>query len=134
MAYSYDANGNRTMPGYVVGPDNRILSDGTWNYGYDAKNNRIGKTNILTGETWSYAYDEQNHLISAVDCTADGTLLAQVSITYDAFGRKLSETTWTPTTGSQTQKYGYEGANVWADLNGSNQLRRATSVPTASTV
>ena len=122
MAYSYDANGNRTMPGYVVGPDNRILSDGTWNYSYDAENNRIGKTNILTGETWSYAYDEQNHLISAVDCTADGTLLAQVSITYDAFGRKLSETTWTPTTGSQTQKYGYDGANVWADLNGSNQL------------
>ena len=31
---SFDTNGNRTMSGYVTGPGNQLLSDGTWNYGY----------------------------------------------------------------------------------------------------
>ena len=35
------ANGNRTNPGYVTGPDNELLSDGTYNYQYDADGNCI---------------------------------------------------------------------------------------------
>jgi YD repeat-containing protein len=35
--FSYDANGNRVGGGYVVGPGNRLLSDGTWSYRYDAE-------------------------------------------------------------------------------------------------
>ena len=37
--YTYDANGNRTIAGYVTGVDNELLSDGTWNYTYDAEGN-----------------------------------------------------------------------------------------------
>jgi hypothetical protein len=29
-AYSYDANGNRTSGGAAIGPNNQILSDGTF--------------------------------------------------------------------------------------------------------
>ena len=30
-------------PGYVIGPDNEILSDGTYTYTYDAEGNRTAK-------------------------------------------------------------------------------------------
>jgi hypothetical protein len=53
QTYTYGANGNRTNPGYVIGPDNQILSDGTWNYSYDADGNEIGKVNIATGVLWA---------------------------------------------------------------------------------
>ena len=36
-SYTYDANGNRTNPGYVTGEYNRLLSDGTYAYEYDAR-------------------------------------------------------------------------------------------------
>ncbi|MBN2216250.1 MAG: hypothetical protein JW719_02620, partial [Pirellulales bacterium] len=42
--YAYDANGNRTGGGYVVGPNNQILSDGTYNYAYDNEGNLLTKT------------------------------------------------------------------------------------------
>jgi hypothetical protein len=42
-SYSYDANGNRTNPGYVTGPDNRLLSDGTYSYSYDAEGDRTAR-------------------------------------------------------------------------------------------
>jgi len=47
---SYDLNGNRTGPGYVIGPDNQLLSDGTYNYTYDADGNEATKTNIATSD------------------------------------------------------------------------------------
>src|SRR5207237_9578852 len=34
-SYSYDLAGNRTMTGFTTGPDNRLTSDGTYNYTYD---------------------------------------------------------------------------------------------------
>src|SRR5262249_7280029 len=37
--YSYDANGNRTNPGYVTGANNQVLADGTFTYAYDAEGN-----------------------------------------------------------------------------------------------
>jgi hypothetical protein len=32
QTYSYDPNGNRNSTGYVTGPNNELLSDGTYNY------------------------------------------------------------------------------------------------------
>jgi len=55
--YGFDPNGNRNMSGYVTGVANRLLSDGTWNYHYDAAGNITSKTNSQTGETWTYSYD-----------------------------------------------------------------------------
>jgi RHS repeat-associated protein len=42
-SYSYDANGNRTNAGYVIGADNRLLSDGTYTYTYNADGNCTAK-------------------------------------------------------------------------------------------
>ena len=37
--YQYDANGNRTNANQSIGPNNQLLSDGTYNYAYDAEGN-----------------------------------------------------------------------------------------------
>ena len=70
--YGYDANGNRTMSGYVIGPDNQVLSDGTSNYTYDQEGNEATKTNIASGDQWTYTYDNINHLTKAVEKTGAG--------------------------------------------------------------
>ena len=59
--YTYDANGNRTGGNNVIGPNNQLLSDGTWNYTYDADGNLIQKVGVASGPdhgiTWTYTYD-----------------------------------------------------------------------------
>ena len=52
--YSYDADGNRIGGNNVIGPDNQLLSDGTWNYTYDADGNLIEKVGVSTGPTMAY--------------------------------------------------------------------------------
>lgn len=47
--YQYDANGNPTDPGFVIGDYNRLESDGTFNYEYDLEGNRTKRTEIATG-------------------------------------------------------------------------------------
>ncbi|MGA7496562.1 MAG: RHS repeat-associated core domain-containing protein [Isosphaeraceae bacterium] len=122
--YSYDANGNRTGGGNVVGPDNQLLSDGTWNYTYDADGNLVQEVGIATGPdaglTWTYTYNNRNQMTSAVE-TQGSTTLESVTYTYDVFGNRIEEDT---TSGSSTQvtRFAYDGQNIWADLDGNNNL------------
>ena len=44
----YDANGNPTGTGVVIGAGNRLLSDGTYNYTYDAAGNMAQPDDITT--------------------------------------------------------------------------------------
>ncbi len=57
--FTWDANGNPGT-GVVIGPDNQLLSDGVWNYSYDAVGDLISKANIADGTTWTYGYDNTN--------------------------------------------------------------------------
>jgi RHS repeat-associated protein len=121
--YSYDANGNRTMAGYTTTADNRMTSDGTWNYQYDNEGNVILKTKISNGETWSYGYDNVNHLVSAIHKDGQGNLITQVTEKYDVFGNRLEEDVYTQATGQTVvSRFAFDGNNVWADLDGNNQL------------
>jgi len=55
--------------------------------------------------------------------TDGGTLLMSATYVYDVFDRLIEEDVYTPATGTTTvTRYGYDGANAWADLNGSDQL------------
>ena len=70
--YSYDANGNRTNSslhgdGYVTDANNRLVSDGVYNYSYDNQGNMIQKTNIATGESTSFEWDYLNRLVAVVE-------------------------------------------------------------------
>ena len=123
-SYSYDTNGNRTTTGFSTGPGNQLLSDGVWNYKYDAAGNTIWKTNISTGEYWAYSWNDANQLTVAADYQSNGTLIQSVTFQYDAFGNRVEEDVYNASTQVTTvTKFAYDAAgNIWADLNSSNQL------------
>ena len=75
-SYTYDANGNRTGDGYIIGPDNRLLSDGVYWYTYDAEGNRTarfidvdGSESLTMGDTevTEYQWDARNRLTKVTD-------------------------------------------------------------------
>ncbi len=59
-------------------------------------------------------------MTSAVEVQGSSTL-ASVTYTYDALGNRIEED---ETSGSSPQvtRFAYDGQNVWADLDGSNNL------------
>ncbi len=94
--YTFDANGNRITSslhgsGYVTGPGNRLLSDGTFNYGYDNEGNMVRKTEIATGDFTEFEWDHRNRLTATTDKLANGTAIQRVEFTYDAFDRRISQ-------------------------------------------
>jgi RHS repeat-associated protein len=122
--YGYDAAGNRTNTGYQTGTGDQMTNDGTWTYTYDAAGQLIKKSKGASAETWTYGYDLRGHLAWAKDAATDGgaaTTLA--TYVYDVKGNLIEEDVWTQASGATAvTRYGYDGANAWADLNGSNAL------------
>lgn len=100
--YTYDANGNRTMPGYVIGEGNRLLSDGTYQYAYDAEGNRTARfidanANGLLDEGDNtitvYGWDGRNRLASVTTyATFGGPATQIVGYRYDTQNRWIGET------------------------------------------
>jgi RHS repeat-associated protein len=91
-AYTYDANGNRTNPGYVTGANNRLLSDGKFNYEYDGEGNRTKRIDILTGAVTEYGWDYRNRLTQVVEKDSSGTVINQSSNTYDPNDLRIGRT------------------------------------------
>lgn len=69
--FAYDANGNRTSPGYQTAKPNRLVTDGVFSYLYDAEGNRTQQTRLSTNEVTSYEYDHRNRL-THVQAKANG--------------------------------------------------------------
>ncbi|MBM4092985.1 MAG: RHS repeat protein, partial [Planctomycetes bacterium] len=90
-SFSYDLTGNRTMTGYVTGANNRLLSDGTYNYSHDDEGNRISKTNIATGEVTEYSWDHRNRLVGIVEKSGQGQVTQSVGYSYDCFDRRIAK-------------------------------------------
>ncbi len=95
--YTYDANGNRLDShlhgnGYVTGPANTLLSDGTFTYDYDDEGNTIRRMNIATGEVREFTYDHRNRLVRVTDRVGEGGVVTQeVEFTYDALNRRIAK-------------------------------------------
>lgn len=89
-SYDYDANGNRAMSGYVIGDNNQLESDGTYNYGYDDEGNRIWRTNISTGYVTTYTWDHRNRLTAVTEFDDEENILSSITYKYDAFDRWIS--------------------------------------------
>jgi RHS repeat-associated protein len=117
--YSYDGAGDRTDPGYSTGTGNQVTSDGTNSYTYDAEGNRLTKVNGT--DITTYSYDNNNHLIGVIE-TVGGTLTAQATYLYDVFGNRIEEDDYAGGVTTIT-RFGYDGDNVWADVDGSNALQ-----------
>ncbi|WP_164103003.1 RHS repeat-associated core domain-containing protein [Candidatus Laterigemmans baculatus] len=95
-SYVYDANGNRIDShlhgsGYVTGAGNRLLSDGVYDYAYDAEGNLVLRTEIASGNYREFLWDHRNRLVSVVDKTAAGIPTQEVAFRYDALNRRISK-------------------------------------------
>ncbi len=75
------------MSGYVVGANNRVTSDGTYDYENDAEGNLTSKENIATGEREEYAWDHRNRLMSMTFKDGSANVVKKVEQTYDLFNR-----------------------------------------------
>jgi RHS repeat-associated protein len=91
-AYTYDKNGNRTLGGYVTGVGNKLLSDGTYNYDYDAEGNRTKRTNIATGVVDEYVWDYRNRLTAVTSKDGTGVVTQTVGYEYDVDDQRVSKT------------------------------------------
>lgn len=99
--HSYDGVGNRTDTGYVTGDHNRLLSDGTYAYSYDADGNRTARfvdsdsDGVLsTGDTsiTEYVWDHRHRLIEVTSRDSYGSAATQaVKYGYDAFNRLVDK-------------------------------------------
>jgi RHS repeat-associated protein len=120
-SYSFDLNGNRTMSGYVTTTGNRLQTDGTYNYTYDQEANMLTKTRISDGQSWNFTWDYRNRLTDVVVKNAAGTVLSSQHNTYDVFNRRIGVST--TINGVTTQMWTvYDGANTYADFDGSGNL------------
>jgi RHS repeat-associated protein len=91
--YTYDKNGNRINAGYATGAGNRLLSDGTYTYDYDAEGNRTQRTNLLTQAVDLYTWDYRNRLVSIVSKTSiTGTVTQTVGYEYDVDDQRVKKT------------------------------------------
>jgi RHS repeat-associated protein len=122
--YTYDLNGNQTGAGYVIGTDNELHSDGTWDYDYDAVGNMTSQVGITggseSGYSWTYGYNDANQMTSAVE-SFDGVIVQEVTYTYDVFGNRIGETVIN-SSGTTTQEFSYSGGTLYADLNSSGTV------------
>ena len=122
--YNYDANGNRINSskhgsGYVTGPNNRLLSDGTYNYQYDAEGNMTRRTHIASGAYREFTWDYRNRLTAVVDKTAANVETQRVEFTYDAFNRRVTksvDTTPLDAVDAAITSFVYDGQDVLLDF------------------
>jgi RHS repeat-associated protein len=90
-AFQYDANGNRTDGGYQTGVDNRLLTDGKFNYQYDQEGNRTKRTEISTGKVTEYVWDYHNRLTSVLFKDAGGSVTKTIGYTYDLNNQRIGK-------------------------------------------
>ena len=105
--YGYDANGNRTAGNGLTstpGPGNRLVSDGTFTYTYDAEGNLIQRVNPTTNDQLNLTYDHRNRLIAVEESSGDTDHpLLDILYDYDVFNRLVSrsETDYTYADGGE---------------------------------
>lgn len=115
-SFSYDLNGNRTMPGYATGPGDRLLSDDKHTYAYDLEGNLVLRTELVSGASTAFEYDHMNHLTHATSRNLPGVVTQAVSMTYDGLGRRIAKTV-----GGVVERYIYDGEAPWMDVDGAGQ-------------
>ncbi len=101
------------MPGYQTGPDNRLVSDGTYTYTYDNEGNTLTKTRISDGQVTTFTWDYRNRLTEAVVRDAQGNVLDDEKFTYDANDHRIG--VWA--NGAQQSWTLYDGATPYLDFS-----------------
>ena len=123
--FSFDANGNRTTAGNVIGANNQLLSDSQFTYAWDAEGNLIARTSIVDGSVTDFVYDHRNRLTSVTESTSVGVVVSQSEFTYDALNRRIAKTVDSDGAGpaaAETTTFVYDGGHVWADADESGSI------------
>jgi RHS repeat-associated protein len=113
-SYAYDAAGNRTSTNgqpATFGAD-RLLSNGQFNYTYDADGHLTAKTPVGGGAGTTYSWDAEGELTSIT--YPDGSAS---SYRYDPFGRRIASVDPAGET-----RYVWNSFSVHADYSSQNQL------------
>ncbi len=122
--YDFDQNGNRQQSSrhgdaYQTGDNNRLLSDGRYNYSYNDRGDMIVRTDTQTGATREFSWDHRGRLARVDDLTALGILSQTLSYTYDGFDRRITRTVDSDGAGSgtpTTESFIYHGDDVLLDF------------------
>ena len=132
-SYGYDANGNRNTNNFTVGTNNRLTSDGIFNYTYDSEGNRLTKTRISSALVddyrTEYTWDHRNRLAGVVQKNNSLTKKKELFYEYDYLNRLVRrrlDNTGGGTVG-QTDVYVHDGYQIVL------QFSAATSETLAST-
>jgi RHS repeat-associated protein len=118
-SYTYDDNGNRMLDATNSqsgdNTDNRVQTDGVYNYGYDAEGNRTTRTHIASSAVTEYVWDHRNRLVSITDKNASGTVTKTVAYVYDPFDRRIGKTVDPDGPGGESawsEIYVYDGDHI----------------------
>ena len=133
--YVYDDNGNRVTANgaaYTTGPNNQLLSDGTYAYLYDAEGNRVARFvdndtsgTITSGDTaiTEYEWDHRNRLTQVTDFDdyADYVAVAPsqvVEYAYDYANRWIGQTVDSDGNGTvdSSRAFVYDGNQIVLDF------------------
>ncbi|HJT32978.1 MAG TPA: RHS repeat-associated core domain-containing protein [Pirellulales bacterium] len=110
---TYDPNGNRIGNGYVVGANNLLASDGTFNYTHDAEGNVIKRVRISNAPAndyeVDYSWDYRNRLTDVHFYNNSHVLTKQEHDVYDVFNNLIEQDV--DPTGSGT--FSQVTHNVW---------------------
>ncbi len=125
QGYGYDAAGNRSNSGYVTGAYNRLLSDGTYTYEYDAEGNRTKRTNTATGATDEYTWDYRDRLTRVLSRTSGGAVTRDVRYAYDAEDDRVRKEVDGDGDGAYetTENYAYAGGQLALVLDGAGAVQ-----------
>jgi hypothetical protein len=122
-SYSYDANGNRTNTGYSTTTDNRLASDGVYNYTYDNEGNRTRRTKISDGSVTDYTWDYRNRLTNVTErATVGGAATKSTDFVYDVNNRLVQKVYDPDGAGAQAAQSTFDvfdGAQIALEFNGS---------------
>jgi RHS repeat-associated protein len=126
--YSYDENGNRTNAGYVTGSNNQLVSDGIYNYEYDAEGNLIRQIEIATGFGEELTWDYRNRLTKIVSKDSSGNIIKSAEYTYDVFDRRIEKSVDPDGDGAApaiVERFVYDGDHIALVFDGQgNQTSR----------
>jgi len=126
-SYTYNATGNRTNTGYTTGTNNRMTSDGTYNYTYDDEGNRLTRTKISDSSLTEYTWDHRNRLTKVVERATGtgGAITKQTDYKYDIFDRRISKSYDADGAGGGSavvSRFAYDGDHIALQFDGSNNL------------
>ena len=110
----------------MTGADNELLSDGTYNYSYDANGNLVKQVTIADNSETDYAYDYRNRLVKVTDKDSSGLTTQVVDYSYDAFNRLVTRTLTPYTDGEAgtpvSGHFVYDGNNMVLTLDNSGNV------------